>query len=101
MVNSSFIIVPYWTEIPRQWTYHYERGADFDLAASARNRCKLFDQDSHRGGFAMLWTIFVILLILWLLGFIGGIGGNMVHLLIVVAVIVLAYNLLTGRRSVA
>ena len=48
----------------------------------------------------MLWTIFVIRLFQWLLGFIGGVGGNMVHLLIVTAVIVLIYNLLSGRRSV-
>lgn len=47
----------------------------------------------------MLWTIFVILLVLWLLGFVTGttFGGG-VHLLIVLAVIVLIYNLLSGRR---
>jgi Family of unknown function (DUF5670) len=45
----------------------------------------------------MLWTIFVILLILWLLGFSFHVGGSLIHLLIVVAVIVLIYNLITGR----
>ena len=48
----------------------------------------------------MLWTIFVILVVLWLLGLISHVGGNLIHLLLVVAVIVLLYNLLTGRRSV-
>jgi Family of unknown function (DUF5670) len=48
----------------------------------------------------MLWTIIVILLILWLLGFIGHIGGGLIHLLLVVAVIVLVINLITGRRAV-
>lgn len=50
----------------------------------------------------MLWTIFVILLVLWLLGFITGIGGgsSLIHLLLLVAVIVLVYNLATGRRTV-
>ena len=50
----------------------------------------------------MLWTIFVILLVLWLLGFISGIGGgsSLIHLLLVVAVIVLIYNLFTGRRTI-
>jgi hypothetical protein len=48
----------------------------------------------------MLWTIIVILLVLWLLGFIGHFGGGFIHLLLVVAVIVLAINLLTGRRAV-
>ena len=47
----------------------------------------------------MLWTIFVILLILWLLGFATGTTfGGLIHLLIVVAVIVLIYNLVSGRR---
>ncbi len=47
----------------------------------------------------MLWTILVILLILWVLGFpVLHIGGNWVHVLLVVAVIVLIYNLIGGRR---
>lgn len=47
----------------------------------------------------MLWTIFLILVVLWLLGFLTGttFGGG-VHLLIVLAVIVLIYNLVSGRR---
>jgi len=50
----------------------------------------------------MLWTIFVILLVLWLLGFGFGVGGgtSLIHLLLVVAAIVLIYNLLVGRRTV-
>jgi hypothetical protein len=47
----------------------------------------------------MLWTIFVILLILWLLGFTLHIGGSLIHILIVVAVIVLIFNLISGRRA--
>jgi hypothetical protein len=46
----------------------------------------------------MLWTIFVILLILWLLGFSFHIGGALIHILLVIAVIVLIFNLLSGRR---
>jgi hypothetical protein len=48
----------------------------------------------------MLWTILVILVVLWLLGFVSNVGGNLIHLLLVVAVIVLIYNVLTGRRSI-
>ncbi len=48
----------------------------------------------------MLWTIFVILVVLWLLGLAGGIGGSLVHTLLVIAAIVLVYNLMTGRRRV-
>jgi len=47
----------------------------------------------------MLWTIFVIVLILWALGFTFHIAGGLIHLLLVVALIVLVFNLLTGRRS--
>ena len=47
----------------------------------------------------MLWTIFVILLVLWLLGFTLHIGGSLIHILIVVAVIVLIFNLISGRRA--
>jgi Family of unknown function (DUF5670) len=46
----------------------------------------------------MLWTIFVVLLILWLLGFSFHIAGGLVHLLLVVALVVLVINLLSGRR---
>lgn len=48
----------------------------------------------------MLWTILVILLVLWLLGFLAHVGGGFIHLLLVVAVIVLVIQLLTGRRAV-
>jgi fatty acid desaturase len=48
----------------------------------------------------MLWTIFVVLLILWLLGFSLHIGGSLIHLLLVVGLVVLVINLLSGRRSV-
>lgn len=47
----------------------------------------------------MLWTIIVLLLVLWLLGLIGNIGGGLIHLLLVVAVIVFLFNLLSGRRA--
>ncbi len=47
----------------------------------------------------MLWTIFVILLILWLLGFTMHVGGGLIHILLVIAVIVLVYNLIVGRRG--
>jgi len=48
----------------------------------------------------MLWTIFVILLVLWVLGFSFHVAGSLIHLLLVVALIVLLFNLFSGRRSV-
>ncbi len=46
----------------------------------------------------MLWTVFVVILILWLLGFSFHIAGGMIHLLLVLALIVLIFNLVAGRR---
>ena len=47
----------------------------------------------------MLWTLIVVMFILWLLGFSLSIGGSLIHLLLVVALIVLVFNLLSGRRG--
>lgn len=46
----------------------------------------------------MLWTIILVLVVLWALGFFGGVGGNLIHALLVVALIVLILNLIQGRR---
>jgi hypothetical protein len=47
----------------------------------------------------MLWTIFVILAVLWLLGMVSSYTmGGAIHLLLVLAVIILLFNLLGGRR---
>ncbi len=46
----------------------------------------------------MLWTLLLVLLILWALGLGFGVAGNLIHILLVVAVIVLVFNVLQGRR---
>jgi hypothetical protein len=48
----------------------------------------------------MLWTIVVVLLILWLLGFSLHVAGGLIHLLLVIALVVIVINLISGRRSV-
>jgi hypothetical protein len=49
----------------------------------------------------MLWTIFVILLVMWFLGLVSSYTlGGYLHLLLLVAVIVLIVNLVSGRRAV-
>jgi Family of unknown function (DUF5670) len=48
----------------------------------------------------MLWTVFIVLLILWLLGFSLHVAGGLIHLLLVVALVVLVINLISGRRVV-
>jgi hypothetical protein len=46
----------------------------------------------------MLWTIVVLLLILWLLGFTMHVAGGLIHLLLVIALVVIVFRLLSGRR---
>ena len=46
----------------------------------------------------MLWTIVVVLLLLWLFGLVLDIAGGLIHLLLVVALVVIVYRLLTGQR---
>jgi uncharacterized protein DUF5670 len=49
----------------------------------------------------MLWTLFVVLVVLWLAGWLAfHVAGALIHLLLVVALAVLVYNLVTGRRVV-
>jgi len=44
-----------------------------------------------------IWTAVVVLIILWLLGFSIHIGGSLIHLLLVLALIGIVYNLFMGR----
>lgn len=49
----------------------------------------------------MLWTIFVVLLVLWLLGMVTSYTlGGFIHVLLVVALVMLVINLISGRRTV-
>jgi hypothetical protein len=47
----------------------------------------------------LLWTIIVILFVLWLLGFVVHFGGGLIHLLLVIAVVLIVFNLITGRGA--
>jgi hypothetical protein len=47
----------------------------------------------------MLWTVAVILFVLWLLGYSMHVGGGLIHTLLVIAIAVFIFNLITGRRS--
>lgn len=49
----------------------------------------------------MIWTIAVVLFVLWLLGFAAfHVAGGLIHLLLLIAVIAIVYQLVTGRRAV-
>lgn len=48
----------------------------------------------------MLWTIAVILVVLWALGFLAfNVGGGLIHLLLVIAIVVVIFQFVSGRRS--
>jgi hypothetical protein len=72
----------------------------FTLLATPNRAAPSYSVRTSQGeGTTMLWTIFAILLILWLLGFSFHVAGSLIHLLLVVAVIVLIVNLITGRST--
>ncbi len=48
----------------------------------------------------IIWWIIAIIIIFWIIGLVGSIGGSLIHLLLVVALILLVFNLVTGRRGV-
>jgi hypothetical protein len=48
----------------------------------------------------MLWIVLVVLLVLWLGGFLIDVAGNLIHILLVIALVVLIAQLLTNRRAV-
>jgi hypothetical protein len=56
---------------------------------------------STRGG-TMIYTLAVILFVAWLLGFgVFHVGGGLIHTLLVLAVIVILWRVITGRRPIA
>lgn len=48
----------------------------------------------------MIMTIVGILVVLWILGLIFHIAGGFIHILIIAAIIIFLWNLITGRRHV-
>lgn len=48
----------------------------------------------------ILWAILAVVLVVWLIGLVADVAGNFIHLLLIVAALILIYNLVTGRRSV-
>ena len=51
------------------------------------------------GLLSILWTIVVILFVLWLIGLIVHIGGGFIHILLIIAVIVVIYNVIMHSRN--
>ncbi|HTV73725.1 MAG TPA: lmo0937 family membrane protein [Candidatus Acidoferrales bacterium] len=49
----------------------------------------------------LLWAVITVLFVLWLIGLVVHIGGGLIHILLVLAIIGIIYNLLTGRNATA
>jgi hypothetical protein len=61
-----------------------------------QEKAKEWDRMSISG---IIWAVVVILFVLWLLGLVAHIGGGLIHILLIVAVIALIYNLVVGARA--
>lgn len=48
----------------------------------------------------LLWIVFVVIVAIWMFGIILDVAGDAIHLLLVIALIVLLYNIFIGRRRV-
>jgi hypothetical protein len=69
------------------------------MNARAHRRRPLASGASDAEVMHMLWTIVAICLILWLLGFSLHIAGGLIHILLVVALVIVVINVLSGRRA--
>ena len=47
----------------------------------------------------LIWGLIVLLFVFWILGFALHIGGGLIHLLLVIALVLLVFNILTGRGA--
>jgi hypothetical protein len=47
----------------------------------------------------ILWGIISLLFVLWIVGFLAHVGGGLIHLLLVIAAVLLVFNILTGRGA--
>jgi hypothetical protein len=80
--------------------YKWGQGFHIQPHSSTNHLTRKLDVPDGSGKL-MLWTIFVILLILWLVGWVGfHVVAWYVHLLLVIALVVLVIQLVSGRRAV-
>jgi hypothetical protein len=90
-------IYKYWLLVPPSWlTTPFQEPATYSQGLVNLQVDILLDTEG-----AMLWTIFVVLLVLWLLGLVSSYTlGGFIHILLVLAVVALILQLVSGRRPV-
>jgi hypothetical protein len=101
--QASKLNTPWYDETKRNvWKHLWLMRSALYLLSRANRRCFYASKVYLREVYSMLgilWAIFVILIVLWLLGFLlAHVGGGLIHILLIVAVIVLIYNLIMGTR---
>jgi VIT1/CCC1 family predicted Fe2+/Mn2+ transporter len=79
---------------PRTWGFQRRRCSRRIKREDERTQTK---QNEER---IMLYSIIAVLLVLWLLGFTMHVGGGLIHALLLIAIVVFVFNLVSGRRSV-
>lgn len=47
----------------------------------------------------IVWTLIGLLILFWIIGLVAKIGGGIIHFLLVIALILLIFNLITGRKT--
>jgi hypothetical protein len=77
-------------------------GKSFDKSRLAERTLldDVTESTRHQQESVMIWTIIGILFLLWLAGFVFNIAGGLIHILLVVAVVMIIYRLITGRSAV-
>ena len=78
--------------------YEGETGRAGQRIAASRTDLRISSQLTEETKY-MLWTIAVILIVLWALGLFTHVAGGLIHLLLVIAIIVIVFNLIRGRRT--
>jgi hypothetical protein len=54
-------------------------------------------EEEHMAG--LIWGIIVVLFVFWVLGFAVHVGGGLIHILLLIALVLLVFNVLTGRGA--
>jgi hypothetical protein len=97
-VASRQAFSPLQSRLQNELTHNHHSQSRLPIKGKFRHH---FAASTGKGGDTMLWTLFVILLVLWLLGVVTSYTlGGFIHILLVLAVIALIFQLISGRRTV-
>ena len=84
--------------MPERWNHH-ARALPKGVCVVRGTNGALPPSSAQGGASEMLWAIVALLVVLWLGGFLLNVAGGLIHALLVIALLVAAYNFFIGRRS--